>query len=58
MTTETNSDKQTEPRLLSEAETDAVVGGSIPGSTYLAMTAYYHCKGLGLLPPPDGGCRG
>ena len=34
MTTETNSDKQTERRLLSEAETEAVVGGTIGASLY------------------------
>jgi hypothetical protein len=57
MTTETNSGEQAEPRLLSEAETDTVVGGSIPGSAYMAMAIYYRCNGLGLLLPPDGGCR-
>jgi hypothetical protein len=40
MTTETNRDKQSEPRPLSETELDAVAGGT-QGSTLLALSLYY-----------------
>jgi hypothetical protein len=55
MTTETNSDKQTEPRLLSEAEIDAVVGGMVAGSTLLAMALYREKCTSQMLPPGYGG---
>ena len=41
MTTETTRDKQSEPRLLSEAELEAAAGGMVAGSTYLALSLYY-----------------
>lgn len=56
MTTETNSDKQTELRLLSEAETDTVVGGDAGTAAAVYQLGVLH-RWLGLPPPPPCPCR-
>jgi hypothetical protein len=51
MTTETNGDKQTEPRLLSEEEAEAVVGGTIGASLYaMSLLARDHICRNQMLP--------
>jgi hypothetical protein len=56
MTTETNGDKQTEPRLLSEAETDTVAGGDAGTAAAVYQLNVLH-RWLGLPPPPPCPCR-
>jgi hypothetical protein len=58
MTTETNSDKQSEPRLLSEAELAAVAGGdsgTAAGVHALCVLCQY--AGYRPVPPPPDPCR-
>jgi hypothetical protein len=50
MTTETNSDKQTEPRLLGDTEIDAVVGGTVGIHAYQLALIYKKCYETLLLP--------
>jgi hypothetical protein len=58
MTTGTNNDKRTEPRLLSEAEIDAVTGGMVQGSTVLALAVLNRiCLDQMLPPEPGQPCR-
>ena len=56
MTTETDNDKQTELRLLSEAETDTVVGGDAGTAAAVYQLGVLH-RWLGLPPPPPCPCR-
>jgi hypothetical protein len=50
MTTETNSDKQAEPRLLGDTEIDAVVGGTVGIHAYQLALIYKKCYETLLLP--------
>jgi hypothetical protein len=54
MTAETDSDRQTEPRLLSDAEIDVVVGGTVGIHAYQLALVYKKCYEA-LLPPNDAG---
>jgi hypothetical protein len=56
MTTETDRDKQTEPRLLSDAEIDVVVGGTVGIHAYQLALVYKKCYDTLLL--PDDACPG
>jgi hypothetical protein len=56
MTAETDRDKQTEPRLLSDAEIDVVVGGTVGIHAYQLALVYKKCYEA-LLPPNDA-CPG
>jgi hypothetical protein len=56
MTTKTDRDRQTEPRLLTDAEIDTVVGGRVAIDAYPLGLVYTKCY-QALLPPNDA-CPG
>jgi hypothetical protein len=56
MTTATDRDKQTEPRLLTDAEIDTVVGGIVGIDAYPLVLVSNTCY-QALLPPNDA-CPG